>query len=61
MTLIDTIDLPLSAPVNLRDLGGIPVAGGSVREGFAIRADDLSIIDLETASSLVADGLTTII
>ena len=61
MTLIDTIDLPLSAPVNLRDLGGIPVLGGSVRPGVAIRADDLSIVDLETASSLVADGLTTII
>jgi len=61
MTLLDATDLTLSAPVNLRDLGGIPVTGGSVREGFAIRADDLSIVDLETASALVADGLTTII
>ena len=61
MTLIDTTELPLSAPVNLRDLGGIPVDGGTVRSGFAIRADDLSIVDVETASALAEEGLTTII
>lgn len=54
-------DLVLSAPVNLRDLGGVPVAGGSVRSGFAIRADDLSVVDQQTAEDLVVDGLTAII
>lgn len=53
--------LPLSAPVNLRDLGGIPVAGGVVRPGFAIRADDLSIVTPEAAADLVAAGLRTVV
>lgn len=56
-----SIDLPLTAPVNLRDLGGIPVAGGSVRPGFAIRTDDLSTADADSASDLVEGGLTSII
>lgn len=58
---IDVLDLPLSAPVNLRDLGGIPVAGGVVRNGFAIRADDLSTADAASAGDLVERGLTTVI
>lgn len=53
--------LTLSAPANLRDLGGIPVDGGSVRSGFAIRADDLSTVTAEVAEQLMADGLVTII
>ncbi|MEL7977635.1 tyrosine-protein phosphatase [Isoptericola sp. F-RaC21] len=53
--------VPLSAPVNLRDLGGVPVAGGSVREGFAIRADDLSIVTPEVADALVERGLRAVI
>ncbi|QGQ19258.1 protein-tyrosine-phosphatase [Cellulomonas sp. JZ18] len=56
-----TTDIALSAPVNLRDLGGIPVDGGSVREGFAVRADDLSTITAEDASALVEAGLTAVI
>ena len=35
MTIAD-IDLVLSAPVNLRDLGGIPIDGGVLREGLAL-------------------------
>jgi protein-tyrosine phosphatase len=58
---MSTVTLTLSAPVNLRDLGGIPVPGGSVRSGFAIRADDLSVVDQQTAEDLVVDGLTAII
>ncbi|GAA1721334.1 tyrosine-protein phosphatase [Isoptericola hypogeus] len=54
-------DLPLSAPVNLRDLGGIPVAGGAVREGFAVRADDLSIVTPGDADALVENGLRAVI
>lgn len=53
--------LPLSPPVNLRDLGGIATATGTTRAGFAIRADDLSIIDEKTASDLVSDGLSAVI
>lgn len=61
MTLIDSPALALSAPVNLRDLGGIPVAGGMVRSGVAIRADDLSIVTEEVASELVQGGLRAVI
>ncbi|PPL14431.1 tyrosine-protein phosphatase [Microterricola pindariensis] len=61
-TGIDTgIDIVLSAPVNLRDLGGIPVGDGSVRPGLAIRADDLSTITADAAAELVANGLAAVI
>lgn len=60
MTIAD-LDLVLSAPVNLRDLGGIPVEGGVVREGVAIRTDDLAYVTGEVASDLVAGGLTAVI
>lgn len=56
-----TVDLPLTAPANLRDLAGIPIAGGELRPGFAIRADDLSTIDEATASDLVDGGLAAVI
>jgi protein-tyrosine phosphatase len=51
----------LSAPVNLRDLGGIPVAAGVVRRGVAIRADDLSLTPRSDAETLIADGLAAVI
>lgn len=51
----------LSAPVNLRDLGGLPAGGSRVRSGFAVRADDLSIVTDEVADRLVADGLRAVI
>lgn len=60
MTLIDT-DLVLSAPVNLRDLGGIAIDGGVLREGLAIRTDDLAYVTSAVAEELVAGGLTAII
>ncbi|MBT2474523.1 tyrosine-protein phosphatase [Microbacterium sp. ISL-103] len=60
MTIAD-IDLVLSAPVNLRDLGGIPIDGGVLREGLAIRTDDLAYVTTDVASQLVAAGLTAII
>ncbi|WP_221584758.1 tyrosine-protein phosphatase [Microbacterium sp. G2-8] len=59
MTL--TSELPLTAPVNLRDLGGIPVAGGTLRPGFAIRADDLSVVDHASAADLVDAGLAAVV
>lgn len=56
-----TTELLLSAPVNLRDLGGIAVEGGVLREGLAIRTDDLSLVTPEVAEELVQGGLTSII
>lgn len=53
--------LPLSAPVNLRDLGGISIEGGVLREGLAIRTDDLATISPDYAAELVATGLTAVI
>jgi len=60
MTIAD-VDLVLSAPVNLRDLGGIPIDGGVLREGLAIRTDDLAYVTTEVAAQLVAGGLTAVI
>jgi hypothetical protein len=60
MTIIDT-DLVLSAPVNLRDLGGIAIDGGVLRTGLAIRTDDLAYVTEEVAAQLVAEGLTAVI
>jgi protein-tyrosine phosphatase len=54
-------ELELSAPVNLRDLGGIPVDGGVLREGLAIRTDDLAYVTEEVAAELVDAGLTAIV
>ncbi|SEP22393.1 tyrosine-protein phosphatase [Trujillonella endophytica] len=56
-----TENLTLSAPANLRDLGGIPAVGGTVRRGVAIRADDLSLTPREDAETLIADGLAAVI
>ena len=61
MTILDAPALPLSPPVNLRDLAGTPVAGGVVRPGFAVRADDLSIITADDAAALVQGGLRAVI
>ena len=56
-----TLEFELSAPVNLRDLGGIPISGGILREKLAIRTDDLAYVTEDVASQLVADGLGAII
>ncbi|MGI6878984.1 tyrosine-protein phosphatase [Microbacterium sp. gxy059] len=62
MTLIDDLPaLTLSAPVNLRDLGGVPVRDASVRPGVAIRADDLALADEDSARSLRDAGLAAVI
>lgn len=58
---MSTLEITLSTPVNLRDLGGISVAGGTVRPGVAIRTDDLAYVTHEYADRLAADGLTAII
>nr|WP_216645195.1 tyrosine-protein phosphatase [Isoptericola halotolerans] len=53
--------MPLSAPVNLRDLGGTVVAGGAVRPGVVLRADDLSTTDRPFADELVGAGLRAVV
>ena len=47
--------------MNLRDLGGLPVTGGTIAPGFAIRSDDLTTIPHDSAEELVASGLTAVI
>ncbi|WP_307024925.1 tyrosine-protein phosphatase [Arthrobacter globiformis] len=54
-------DLIYSPLVNLRDLGGLPVAGGRVRSGLLLRSDDVSVTTGDQAAQLVAEGLTTIL
>lgn len=56
-----TLELELTTPVNLRDLGGTPIAGGTLRDGLAIRTDDLATVTPEFAAQLVEGGLTAII
>jgi len=55
------IDIELSAPVNLRDLGGIAIDGGVLRPGFAIRTDDLAYVTRDAADALLSSGVTAII
>lgn len=56
----DTL-ISLSAPANLRSFDGIETSLGPIRGRFAMRSDDLSIVDNESAVRLVANGLTTVI
>lgn len=53
--------VPLSEPVNLRDLGGVPITGGVLRAGVVLRADDLAITTDDFADRLLADGLRAVI
>ena len=61
MTLTQDITITLTPPVNLRDLGGTPVADGVVAHGFALRSDDLATINEDAADQLVHDGLRSVI
>jgi len=55
------IELELSAPVNLRDLGGIRIAGGTLRPQLVIRTDDIAYATREVAQQLVGSGLAAVI
>jgi len=55
------LDLELSAPVNLRDLGGIKIAGGKLRKNLVIRTDDIAYATQEIADNLVEGGLSAVI
>ncbi|MBT2523310.1 tyrosine-protein phosphatase [Arthrobacter sp. ISL-28] len=49
------------APVNLRDLGGLPVVGGQTRRGVLLRSDDVSVMPAVFAQQMVADGVRQVI
>jgi protein-tyrosine phosphatase len=53
--------LALSALANFRDLGGIPVEGGTVRAGAVFRSDDVSTAHSDEGVRLRASGLSTVI
>ena len=55
------IELELSAPVNLRDLGGTAIAGGTLATGLALRDDDLSVTTDRDAQALANNGLAAVI
>lgn len=46
---------------NLRDLGGIAIAGGSIASGRLFRSDDVSTIPASQADDIVAAGIGTVI
>jgi protein-tyrosine phosphatase len=46
---------------NLRDLGGIPVAGGAIAPGHLFRSDDVSTVPEDQALELYERGIRTII
>ncbi|GHD00221.1 tyrosine-protein phosphatase [Zhihengliuella salsuginis] len=60
--MTETTRVPAFSPlVNLRDLGGTPVAGGAIRPGTLWRADDVAYSPAAELDALAADGLRTVI
>lgn len=55
------LELELSLPVNLRDLGGIRIAGGTLRKNLVIRTDDIAYATREAAARWVGEGLAAVI
>jgi hypothetical protein len=49
------------APVNLRDLGGLPVDGGVTRTGVLLRSDDVSVMPAAFARQMIDDGVRSVI
>lgn len=47
--------------LNLRDLGGIPVTGGTTRHGLLLRSDDVSRATPWEVATLLDAGLTTVV
>ncbi|MDR6558315.1 protein tyrosine/serine phosphatase [Arthrobacter pascens] len=52
---------PNLAPVNLRDLGGLPVDGGVTRSGVLLRSDDVSVMPAAFAQQMIDDGVRSVI
>lgn len=49
------------APVNLRDMGGLPVGGGTTRRGVLLRSDDVSVMPAAFARRMIDDGVRSVI
>ncbi len=54
-------NIALDGAYNFRDLGGIPVAGGRVKQGLLFRSDDLSDLTEPDLKRLKNMNLTTVI
>lgn len=52
--------IPLASAPNMRDLGGIPVAGGLVRRGQLFRSASLAKLDPADQATCAALGITTV-
>ncbi len=54
---------PLAWPScwNVRDLGGLPAAGGTIRPGALVRADNLARLAPAGRAALIAHGIRTVI
>ncbi|MBG6085106.1 tyrosine-protein phosphatase [Zhihengliuella flava] len=64
--MTDTTSTTASAPaftplVNLRDLGGTPVAGGHLKHGLLWRADDIALSPADELADLAECGLRAVI
>ena len=57
------LDVPAAdlTPVNLRDLGGLPVDGGTTRRGVLLRSDDVSVMPAAFARQMIDDGVRAVI
>ncbi|WP_382304424.1 tyrosine-protein phosphatase [Herbiconiux sp. UC225_62] len=52
--------VPLASAPNMRDLGGIPVAGGIVRPGLLYRSASLANLDEADGTAFAELGITTV-
>jgi protein-tyrosine phosphatase len=57
---LGALELDLT-PVNLRDLGGLPVDGGVTRTGVLLRSDDVSVMPAAFARQMIEDGVRSVI
>jgi protein-tyrosine phosphatase len=55
------VPAPDLTPVNLRDLGGLPVDGGTTRRGVLLRSDDVSVMPAAFARQMIDDGVSAVI
>jgi protein-tyrosine phosphatase len=55
------VPAPDLTPVNLRDLGGLPVDGGTTRHGVLLRSDDVSVMPAAFARQMINDGVRAVI
>jgi protein-tyrosine phosphatase len=53
--MTDTLWIDLEGAVNVRDVGGLPAAGGSIRAGRLIRSDNLQDLTEADLATLIED------